>query len=160
MDQSKSIFFIYLFWPCIFYHIFKGAAWSKEEKCCSSNATVCWRRKERFIGLLEISSTWTGFSFFLKIPELSLHLDPFPPCICCVLAMYLPSSIISGLDLSFCLQILLGNVLQLIFVFVAYFKIQSILWYLEIIWSMLPVLSGTFFELWSIICIIVSNRKI
>ena len=55
---------------------FKGVTWSKEEKCCSSNATVCRRGKEWFIGLLEISSTWTGFFLFWNF-RFSLHLDLF-----------------------------------------------------------------------------------
>lgn len=37
-----------------------GTAWHQEEKCCPTNATFCWRRREWIVGVLKISSTWEG----------------------------------------------------------------------------------------------------
>lgn len=42
---------------------FSGAPWSKEEKCSSSDAAVCWGRKKRFVGLFKIIATWEGEAY-------------------------------------------------------------------------------------------------
>lgn len=49
----------------IWYHV-KGTSWSKEKKCCTSDAAVCWGGKEWFAGLLEISTTGEGIQLSLK----------------------------------------------------------------------------------------------